>query len=79
MIFSVRHPMRSNCHSALSFLGITLTTFALLGFTATATESRLADAAEKSDRATIRTLLKQHADVTTLGRNCTTCSMRSVP
>ncbi|HEY0551395.1 MAG TPA: ankyrin repeat domain-containing protein, partial [Verrucomicrobiae bacterium] len=28
-----------------------------------ATKSPLADAAEKSDRATIRTLLKQHADV----------------
>src|SRR5258705_10466997 len=28
-----------------------------------ATQSPLADAAEKSDRATIRTLLKQHADV----------------
>ena len=28
-----------------------------------AADSRLADAAEKSDRAAIRTLLKQHADV----------------
>jgi len=31
--------------------------------TATAAEPRLADAAEKSDRATLRSLLKQHADV----------------
>jgi hypothetical protein len=41
--------------------------FAALAFALTqglfATESRLADAAEKLDRATVRTLLKQHADV----------------
>ena len=33
-----------------------------------AAESQLADAAEKSDRVTISTLLKQHADVDTLER-----------
>ena len=42
---------------------IALTAFILSALTATAAESRLADAAERSDRATIRTLLKQHADV----------------
>ena len=42
---------------------ITLAAFVLSAFTATAAKSLLADAAEKSDRATIRTLLKQHADV----------------
>ncbi len=42
---------------------ITLAAFVLSGLVATAAESWLADAAEKSDRTAIRTLLKQHADV----------------
>jgi uncharacterized protein len=46
-----------------SWCFITLVAFALSTFIATAAESQLADAAEKSDRATIRTLLKKHADV----------------
>ena len=41
---------------------IPLTALVLSSLAATAAESRLADAAEKSDRATLRTLLKQHAD-----------------
>ena len=45
----------------------TLATFVLSALTATAAESRLADAAQKSDRATIRALLKQHPNVNTLG------------
>src|SRR5437867_12908635 len=40
----------------------TLVTFAPAR-AATAAESRLADAVEKSDRAALRALLKQHADV----------------
>src|SRR5262245_54218026 len=42
---------------------IALATIILSPLTATPVESRLADATEKSDRATIRTLLKQHAEV----------------
>ena len=41
-------------------------------------KSPLADAAEKSDRATIRTLLKQHDDVNALERDASWC-MRSAP
>ena len=41
---------------------ISLATLILSALTATATESRLADAAEKSDRAAVHTLLKQRAD-----------------
>src|SRR5882724_11961134 len=44
-------------------LNSALAAFALSALTATAAESRLADAAEKSDRAFVRALLKQHADV----------------
>src|SRR5438477_7868 len=42
---------------------IAFATFVASTWTTTAIESRCADAAEKSDRAAIRTLLKQHADV----------------
>src|SRR5688572_3617853 len=42
---------------------ITLVAFALLALAARAAESWLADAAEKSDRATIRALLEKQADV----------------
>ena len=45
---------------------ITLTALVLSELTAAAGESLLADAAEKSDRSTVRTLLKQHADVNAL-------------
>src|SRR5215510_12203396 len=40
-----------------------LAAMVLSALAASAAESRLADAAEKSDRAAIRTLLEQHADV----------------
>src|SRR5437667_6517656 len=42
---------------------ITFAALVLSAVIATGAESPLADAAEKSDRAAIRTLLKQHADV----------------
>jgi len=42
---------------------ILLAAFVLSALTATAAESRLADAVEKQDRTNIRTLLKQHDDV----------------
>src|SRR5262249_26700689 len=42
---------------------ITLIASTVSAFAAPAVVSRLADAAEKSDRAAIRTLLKHHADV----------------
>src|SRR5262245_53391836 len=44
-------------------LVLTLGVFVLSVWTATAGQSSLADAAEKSDRATIRALLKQRTDV----------------
>jgi len=46
-----------------SFFLAVVAAFVSSALTATAAESRLADAAEKSDRSTLRTLLKQHADV----------------
>jgi uncharacterized protein len=52
-----------NCAHCFSFRVITLAAFILSILTATASEFPFADAAEKSDRATLRTLLKQHADV----------------
>src|SRR6266571_1122348 len=45
------------------FRATTLAAFLLSTWTATASPSRLADAAEKADRVAIRTLLKRHADV----------------
>src|SRR5688572_3420625 len=65
MTFSVRHPMRSNSQSThvVAFLVGVLTGLTSLLSAAKAAESPLADATEKSDRTTIRTLLKQRADV----------------
>lgn len=51
------------CARRSSRCAIALGVFMLFALTATAADSRLADAAEKSERATIRTLLTQHADV----------------
>src|SRR5262249_47779721 len=42
---------------------VTLSGFILLTWTATAADSKLADAAEKSDRAAMRTLLKRRTEV----------------
>jgi ankyrin repeat protein len=49
--------------SRFSLRVIALAAFLLSAWTVTAAESRLADAVENQDRATIRTLLKQHADL----------------
>src|SRR5436190_2620274 len=51
------------CARRLSLRFIALAVFVLSALTAAAAESRLADAAERSDRAAIRTLLKQRVDV----------------
>src|SRR5881628_1077314 len=57
---SGRHCTRSGQRSLLCRFAFLLF---LVGSPLFAANSPLADAAEKSDRATIRTLLKQHADV----------------
>src|SRR4051812_39462451 len=55
-------PKRPNTDSMNKRLN-SLAIFLLWACITSAAEPRLADAAEKSDRATIRTLLKQRADV----------------
>src|SRR5689334_16526297 len=59
---SVRNPIHLQFPRKFASLALSVWVGSL-GFVSFAAQSPLADAVEKSDRAALRTLLKQHADV----------------